>query len=66
MSGGNARKFFGRALRDGKIDAAALLPSVVRCEALGTPDPQAYLRKAAMALAESRGADAPVSHDERR
>jgi hypothetical protein len=50
-----ARSFFGKLLKETKLEARDLLPSVVACEGKGTHDPQGYLRQAARAVAERRG-----------
>lgn len=49
------RAFFGRLLKDFKLEARDLLPSIVACELRQTLDPKSYLRQAAAAVAQRRG-----------
>jgi hypothetical protein len=61
-----ARSFFGKLLSEHALEARDLLPSVVKAEGLGTPDPQGYLAMAAKAVASRRGAQAPDPSPEDR
>ena len=60
MKDAQARKLFGAILRDHKLQARDLLPSVVKSEASGTEDPQSYLKAAARALASRTAANVPA------
>jgi hypothetical protein len=50
-----ARSFFGKLLSQHALEARDLLPSIVKAEGLGTPDPQSYLIRAAKAVGGRRG-----------
>lgn len=52
----NIGTFFGGLLRDHGLEPKDLLPSLTLAEIRGTPDPKAYLKKAAIALGERRKA----------
>lgn len=54
MKEGQARGFIGKLLRDHKITANDLLPSISSAMSNGTQDPVAYLTKAAKAVGERR------------
>jgi uncharacterized protein YdaU (DUF1376 family) len=58
MTEKKARPFFGRLLRDHKLEPRDLLPSLVKATTTGTQDPQAYLSRAAEAIAGRRVQDA--------
>lgn len=56
MSEARARTFFGKLLRGPpSLEARELLAAIAAAEANSTGDPQAYLAKAARAIAERRG-----------
>lgn len=49
------QSFFGRLLKDFKLEARDMLPSIVACELRQTLDPKSYLRQAASGVAQRRG-----------
>lgn len=51
MSDATAGRFFGKLLRDNRIAARDLFPSIVAAMTSGTQDPKAYLTKAAAGIA---------------
>lgn len=57
-----AKAFFGKLLKDNKLTARDLLPSLLNSQVIGTADPQAYLVRAAAGVAKARGTQtaAPV------
>lgn len=55
-----ARKMFGKLLGANGLQARDLLASVNQCIATSTPDPQAYLTRAAQAVAKRRGGGSPA------
>lgn len=62
----HARSFFGRLLSENKLMARQLLPSLAMVEINGTPEPQAYLSKAAKGVGapfQSPAERAKASHD---
>lgn len=61
LNGPKARAFFGKLLKDHKLSARDLLPSLLNAQVAGTADPQAYLVKAASGVSQRRGTGAPVS-----
>lgn len=62
LNDGAARRFFGKLLKDHPgLAASDLLPSLISAMLAGTEDPQAYLVRAAAAVAERRGRQAPAS-----
>ena len=50
-----ARSFFGKLLRDHKLEPYSLLPTMTAADPKGTPDPQAYLTAAAKKLGTGNG-----------
>src|SRR5690606_9248938 len=46
MTEPKARKMFGKLLRDHKLTARDLLPSLLNAQVIGTADPQSYLVRA--------------------
>lgn len=61
-----ARKFLGKLFRDHKLEGRDLLPSIVNCALNGTLEPQAYLTRAASAVAGRKGATAATPSPEER
>jgi hypothetical protein len=55
LTGAGARSLFAKLLKAYALEARDLLPSVVKAEATGSPDPQSYLTAAAKAIAARRG-----------
>lgn len=51
-----ARAFFGKLLRDHKLEPYRLLPSITAADLKGTPEPQSYLTAAAKRLGASEAA----------
>lgn len=60
VSAQKARSFFGKLLKDNRLTARDLLPSLLNAQINGTQDPQGYLTKAAAAVARQRGTGAPA------
>ena len=58
MTEAKARPFFGRIISTNKLLPRDLLPSLAAATVSGTQDPQAYLTRAAAAVAERRVQDA--------
>jgi len=54
LTDSKAGTFFGKLLSQHQLEAADLLPSIVKAETTGTADPQAYLTKAAQLIAKRR------------
>lgn len=66
-----ARTFFGKLLSANALEAADLLPAIIRCQQLATPEPAPYLRKSAEAISARRGGapqalDTPEEWDDGR
>lgn len=61
LSEPKARGFFGKLLKDNRLTARDLLPSLLNAQINGTQDPQGYLTKAAAAVARQRGTGAPAA-----
>jgi Protein of unknown function (DUF1376) len=60
MTEGAARKLFGKLLGKYKLAPGDLLPSIVKAEGVGTPDPQSYLTAAAKAIGDRKLTRTPV------
>lgn len=56
-----ARAFFGKLLKDHRLEPYRLLPSILGAELKGTQDPQGYLSAAAKALAANGGHTKPLA-----
>jgi hypothetical protein len=61
LSEQKARAFFGKLLKDNRLTARDLLPSLLNAQINGTQDPQGYLTKAAAAVARQRGTTVPAA-----
>lgn len=58
-----ARSFFGKLLRDHKLEPYRLLPTITAADLKGTPDPQGYLTAAAKKLGAAKGStDKPAAN----
>lgn len=61
MTEPKARSFFGKLLKDNKLSARDLLPSLMNAQVVGTQDPRSYLVRAAEAVAKKRGTHVPAT-----
>lgn len=60
MQDKTARSFFGRLLRDHKLEPHQLLATITAAEVKGTADPQGYLKAAAKRIGQDKGGTTPL------